>query len=276
MKERPTWPSAAAKPVAAVLFFSLLSATSAYAAGPVARDVMVKNEEARRIREITSEASITTGLGSDTKVKTFTWWRKLGDDAVHFRTLTRFHTPATIRGEGILIEERQGNANEVALYLPTFKKIRRVEGQSQSSSFMGSVFSYSDIAQPHVDDYAHTFVRTEACPAEPRIQCHVIASTPANDTVRERTGYSKTVAWIRTDNYLAAQVEFFDTKGQLRKRLVASQIVEVDKKTHRFFAHQVRIEDLKTHRFSVLQFARVHVNSNIPDSTFTAQNLARE
>ena len=185
----------------ALLLANTLASTEAGAAGPDARDIMVKNEEARRIREITSSATITTGLGTETKVKTFTWWRKLGGDSVHFKTLTRFHTPAEIRGEGILIEEREANANEVSLYLPTFKKTRRVEGQSQSSSFMGSVFSYSDIAQPHVDDYRHVFLRTEACPNDARVQCHVITSTPANDNVRERTGYSKTVEWIRVDNW---------------------------------------------------------------------------
>lgn len=252
-----------------------LSATSV-AAGPVARDIMLKNEEARRIKEITSEATITTGADGEAKVKTFTWWRKLGPDAAHFKTLTRFHTPAEIRGEGILIEEHDRNENDVALYLPTFKKIRRVEGQSQSSSFMGSVFTYSDVAQSHTDDYSHAFLRTEVCPGDASVQCHVIASTPATDTVRERTGYSKTVAWIRVDNFMAVQGEFFDPQGQLWKRLIATNLVEVDPAGHHWFAHQIRIDDLKKKRFSTLQFAASHVNTGIADATFSAQNLARE
>src|SRR5688572_10365420 len=70
----------------------------AEAANPSARDIFLRQEEARKIRDIQAEASITTGgPGGDSKLKTFTWWRKLGADNVHFRTLTRFHLPAEIR-----------------------------------------------------------------------------------------------------------------------------------------------------------------------------------
>src|SRR6476646_9380503 len=88
------------------------SGGGARAAEPTGRDVFLRQEEARKIRDINSEASISTGgPGADAKLKTFTWWRKLSTDGVHFRTLTRFHLPAEIRNEGILIDERNQNDN---------------------------------------------------------------------------------------------------------------------------------------------------------------------
>ena len=72
---------------------------------------------------------------------------------------------------------------------------------------MGTVFNYSDIEQHHAADYRQSLQKTEACPADPQVQCYVIESTPASDTVKERTGYSKSVQWIRADNYMVVRGE---------------------------------------------------------------------
>jgi hypothetical protein len=251
--------------------------TSGASGGALSVDeVMRRNEEARRVRDITSSATLTTTReGEDAKTKSFTWWRKLSDDGVHFHILTRFALPAEIRGEGILIDEH-ATENEILLYLPRFKKVRRVEGQSQSASFMGSVFSYSDIADPHARDSRHALLRSEPCPGSPGTPCHVVESTPATDAVRERTGYARTVQWIRSDNFVTVQGELFDARGVLWKKLTATDVREVDPKDHRFLAHTVRIEDVRSKRATVLTFSEVKVNAGIPDATFTQQSLARE
>lgn len=262
---------------AVVVLGSPPGVASAGPPAPSAREVFLRQESARKIREVTADATLTTGgPGAAAKVKTFTWWRKLAADDVHYRTLTRFHLPAEIRNEGILIEERNQNDNSIQLYLPAYKKVRRVEGQSQSTSFMGSVFSYSDIASPHVDDYRHTLLRTEPCPGDAKTSCYVLELAPATDVVRERTGYAKSLEWVRSDNYVAVKGEFFDVSGALWKRLSASDVREVDREQHTWLAHETRIEDVKTGRFSVLQLAKVKINTGIPDAMFTVQSLSRE
>ena len=139
------------------------------------------------------------------KIKQFTWWRKLTADGTHFNTLTRFHEPAEVRGEGILFLEHEGDDNDVQLYLPAYKKIRRVESQSQSGSFMGSEFSYADIATPHVDDYKYELQKEDApCVIDGGKQatCYVVQSTPATDPVksarvtpRRFNGFAKDIPW---------------------------------------------------------------------------------
>src|SRR3954462_6415674 len=115
--------------------FSVFTAFGASAA-MTPREVMVKNEEARKIADSVAKASLSSKLGDKERVKEFTWWRKLLEDGTRFNTLTRFHSPAEVRGEGILFLEHASDQNEVLMYLPAFKKIRRVESQQQSSSFM--------------------------------------------------------------------------------------------------------------------------------------------
>lgn len=254
---------------------TVLSAANAHAA-PSGREILERQEAARKIPAFTSKATLSTVDGGQTKSKTFTWWRKLAADGVHFSTLTRFSAPAIIRNEGILLQERKGGDNDVLLYLPNFKKIRRVEAQSQSSSFMGSVLSYNDVALPHADDFTAKVLREEACPGREGGSCWVLEVVPASERVKTTTGYARTVEWVRKDNFITVRGEFFDKKDVLWKRLDASDVREVDKKGKRWLAHTVRVEDVKTGRVTVLQFGDVKTDVDIPDSMFTEQSLATE
>ncbi len=256
-----------------------LATTSAFAANLSAKEIMTRNEDARKVDDVNSSATITTGGGkATTKVKKFTWWRKLTADRVHYNTLTRFHEPAEVRGEGILFLEHAGDVNDVQMYLPAYKKIRRVESQQQSGSFMGSEFSYADIATPHVDDYTYTLRKDEECAIDgnPKARCHVVEAVPATDSVKERTGYSKTVQWLRQDNFIAVKGEYYDSEGKLWKKMESSQIEEVDPAKHKWMALKVKLENAKNQRQTTLEFARVRVNTGIPDSTFTQQSLSRD
>ncbi len=255
---------------------------AAYAASPSAREIMAKNEEARRLKEVIAEATLVTqSPKQDPKSKRFSWSKKLSSDQIHFFTMTRFHSPAEVRDEGILFLERSGGQNEILLYLPAYKKIRRVETQDQKSSFMGSEFSYSDVSTPHLDDYTYRSVKEEPCPTDAKISCYVIESTPANDTIKKRTGYLKSHGWIRKDNFMLAQAEFFedDGKGAVAsapfKRMIAPVIQEVDPKTHQWMATKIEMENLKNKKKTALEFKNVKVNSGIPDRVFTEQSLAR-
>ena len=244
-----------------------------------ARAIMEKNEAVRQISDLTSRATlVTSGGNSPERKKTFTWWRKLKNDGVHFSTFTRFHEPAEVRGQGILFLENESGDNDIQMYLPTYKKVRRVESQQQSGSFMGSEFSYSDIATPHVDDYEYSLLREEKCPTpeSAKLACFVIESTPAKESVRERTGYSKVRTWIRSDQFMHVQIEYQNAEGAVFKRLIATDLKEVDLVKHRWMALNVRMENLSSGRSTELKFAEVKANQGIQDSIFTVQNLKKE
>jgi len=244
-----------------------------------ARTIMDKNEDVRKVADLTSQAVlVTAGGGGPERRKKFTWWRKLSSDGVHYSTLTRFHEPAEVRGQGILFLEAQSGENDVQMYLPTFKKVRRVESQAQSGSFMGSEFSYSDIATPHVDDYTYRSIREEKCPVEDSkaFTCYVVESTPVSDAVRERTGYSKVRSWIRSDQFMHVRMEYENAEGAVFKRLTASQIEEVDRSRHKWMALDVKMENLKSGRTTELLFSGVKANAGIADPVFTVQNLQKE
>lgn len=245
--------------------------------GKNAREIMQKNAEAGSFTQLLSSSTLTIGAaGGEARSKSFTLWRKLATDGVHHRTLTRFNAPAEIKGEGVLLDERTNGQNEVLLYLPRFKKVRRVEAQAQRSSFMGSSFSYTDMTTQAVDDYKHELTKSEPCPGEGKSNCFVVTSLPANDTVKANHGYSKKTTWVRASDHQTIQSELYDVDGALWKRVVFSDIKEVDAAKHKALPHAIRVDDLKTKRFSTIHVSKADIASPISDGMFNEQGLSRE
>ena len=262
--------------ISALTFLTLINISFATAADLSPKEIMTKNEDARKVQEFEARSKLSTGSPSEkAKVKDFTLWRKVQPDGIHNSTLTRFHAPAEVRDEGILIIENPSGKNDVLLYLPNFKKTRRVESQQQSGSFMGSVFSYSDIATPHVDDYEYKSLGNEKCISDTKITCYKIESTPSNDEVKDRTKYSRSIVWVRSDNFMVEKAEYYQLDGKLWKKLTASEIKMVDTKNKKWLAHHLMIVNQLTQEFTELQFADVKVNSGISDALFTQQNLQK-
>lgn len=260
-------------PAATLAVTTMLISNSSWA-GLSAKDIMSKSEEARRTKEVTATCKLT----QQAKAKEFHWARKIAGNGVDFRTFVRFFAPPTVRDEGILILEKNGGDNEVLLYLPAYKKIRRVENQQQTGKFMGSEFSYSDIATPHVDDYTYAGGTLGPCPPDSKAsgKCYQVESKPANDRVAERTGYSRSVNWVRSDNFMVVKAESYDPQGALYKRLLAFDIQPAGPEKGRWIAHRTQITNVKTGGSSTIEFSEIKVNSGIPESTFTQQNLAAE
>jgi hypothetical protein len=259
-----------------------LVATGVNAGGPSpsARDVMTKNADASSFASLLTSSTLTIGAtGGETRSKSFTLWRKLASDGVHHRTLTRFVAPAEIRGEGVLFDERTNGQNEVLLYLPRYKKVRRVEAQAQRSSFMGSSFSYADMttmATRAIDDHKHEMLKTEPCPGDVHASCFVVASAAANETVKANHGYAKKTTWVRSSDFQTMQTELYDVDGVLWKRIGFSDFREVDLANHRAMAYFVRVDDLKAKRFSTMKVERADVAKPIDDGMFNEQSLSRE
>ncbi len=258
------------------ILLSFVYSSMAFAAPPSGREVLERQEATRKLPTFEASSSLsTTKEGETTKaVKKFRWSRKLGDDSVHYVSLVRFDEPATIRGEGILMREG-AKENDVRLYLPRFKKVRRVEGQSQSSSFFGSAFSYADVAVPHADENNAKILKAEKCPGA-ELMCWVMETTPANDSVRDRYGYSRTVQWVRQDNWVTVSGEFYDKKGVLWKRLTASDVTEIDTKQHKWLALTLKMDDIPAKKTSIVKLSNVKANHKLENTLFTEQSLSNE
>lgn len=256
--------------LASVLIFALFPLS---ARAQNVDEILNKAETARRVPHTTADVQLVTTEGKARDEKNFRYWRKLDSDGQRFKTFTRFSAPATIRNQAILFLERDGYRSDVFLYLPTFKRVRRVESHSQSSSFMGSAFSYSDIATPLASDFKNKLVKTENCPVGGG-SCFVVENIPKSDDVKSRTGYARSLQWITNKTYVTVQWEFYGDDGKVRKVMQATEVKPAG--PGRFMAHRLEIKNVQANKSTVLAFSKVNNKDVIADSIFTQQNLSRE
>lgn len=238
------------------------------------REIMLKHQEARKVASFTAKATLTSVIpGGATKEKTFTIWRKLKEDGIRFNSLTRFLSPAEVKNEAILFLENDKGENDILLYLPAYQKVRRIERSQQSSSFMGSDFSYSDITTPHVDDYQYALKSEGPCPGEASQSCFLIEGVPVSDLIRERTGYVRVMTSVRKDNFMVVRNENFNATGELVKTTDLSQIEKLP--DGHWFTKKISTLSKKTGGTTSLQFSDVKTDVKIDSAIFTQQSLAK-
>ncbi|MCC7405227.1 MAG: outer membrane lipoprotein-sorting protein [Bdellovibrionales bacterium] len=238
-----------------------------------ATEVARQSEEATRVKGYQAEAKLTTTTAADKgKIKEFKMWRQLQADLINYNTMTRFHKPSSIKDEGVLILEREGDASDVLLYLPRFKKIRRVENSNQSGSFMGSAFSYADIAPSHYTDLNLKLLANESCPVGEG-ECYVLRGEGKTPQVKRRSGYDYTKTWINTKTLLTMRIEGYSKEGKRIRRVDFGKYASTDGKGGANVAQEmsaIRDKDgLKT-QFQILD---LKVDERIKGSLFTRENL---
>lgn len=112
-----------------------------------------------------------------------------------------FLAPADVKNTAFLTyDHKKGDVDdEQWLYLPALRKTKRIAGKDQSGSFMGSDFNYSDMTEPNIDDFLY---KTQGEPVVEGVKTWQIEATPINKEVAADTGYSKSVMFVRQDNFV--------------------------------------------------------------------------
>ncbi len=128
------------------------------------------------------------------------------------KTLMVFDTPRDQKGTALLTYSYKKKDDDQWLYLPALKRVKKIASKNKSGPFMGSEFSFEDLAGQDVDEYDYKFLREEACGEG---QCFVVESYPHD----EYSGYTKIVSWIDKEHYRTFKAEFYDRKKSHLKTL---------------------------------------------------------
>ena len=154
------------------------------------------------------------------------------------KSLCIFDTPHDVRGTILLTHTHKEADDDQWLYLPALKRVRRIAAKNKSGSFMGSEFSYEDIATQELEKHTYTWLRDEVYDGN---DCFVIERRPVDAA---NSGYSRQVAWIGKAEYRTSKVDYYDRKGDLLKTLTC--------KTHRRYldrfwrAHELNMVNHQT------------------------------
>jgi len=184
------------------------------------------------------------------------------------KSLARFLTPSDVKGVGFLSVDQDKEVTNQYLYLPAFKKVKRILGNQKSQSFMGSDFSYGDLESRDVNDFNYEKKPDQKLGKNP---CFVVISKPKKMDDDEQ--YSKTKTWVSKSNFVPLKVEFYDKKnGKLKKVLLAHK---VSKDNGKWVIKQSSMTNIKKKHKTLLKVEDINWNKKVNPSTFTKENLKK-
>ncbi len=176
-----------------------------------------------------------------------------------------FLAPADDKGVSFLKIEHDDKDDEMRMWLPAFKKIRRISAKKKGDSFMGSDMSYEDMSNRELSD--HTYQRLE----DERVgdaDCFVIEVTPNSEA---KSNYKKHKTWIEKARFIPLKEESYDRKGKLKKTKTFSYADIKDYVT----PTEIYVEDVQKNHSTRLVFDNIKLDSGINDKLFHEKSLKR-
>jgi outer membrane lipoprotein-sorting protein len=174
--------------------------------------------------------------------------------------LVRFLTPADVRGVSFLrlAEDR------MYLYLPAFRKVRRIASSIKNEDFMGTDFSYEDMSQTEfTPDYE---AKLAAGDSE---ELYVLELTPKP---KADVSYSKLVLSVRKDNFVYTKVEYYNKSGKLEKVLTVENIEKIGPY---WVGKRMEMTNRRKNHRTLLILSEIQFDQNLKDAVFTERNLKR-
>ena len=141
------------------------------------------------------------------------WKNYRGKDGIDSKMLLVTEFPTDSRGVGFLIWDysEKNKTDDLWLYLPALRMVRRISAADQNDAFLGSDLTFGDMGQRRLDEDTHRFLREEEILGR---EAYVVESRPKE----KRSIYSRKVSWISKKNWTLLRRDYFDLKQKLLKR----------------------------------------------------------
>jgi len=175
------------------------------------------------------------------------------------KRIIKFLSPADQRGIAFLDLPN----DMMYLYLPAFKKVRRIAGHIKNQKFAGTDMTYDDMGTlNYAAEYDPKFI-------EKSEKAFVLELIPKKGIKKD---YSKLIMWIRADNFYQIKIEYYDKSGKLVKRMERKKIEKVG---NYWIAKEFQIYDLLDDHRTMAVLSDVKFDTGLKDKIFTQRYLKR-
>ena len=181
-------------------------------------------------------------------------WQK-GDDT---RTV-KFLAPADVRNIGFLSLPD----DVMYLYLPAFKKVRRIAAHVKNQKFAGTDFTYDDMgSMKYAEDYDARLV-------EENEEMYVLALTPKENVKKD---YSRLKMWVLKTSFYPTRTEYYDLGNNLWKVMERREISQIE---GYWTASEIDMHDLKIEHRTIMRLSEITFDTGLSDAMFTERFLQR-
>lgn len=190
----------------------VLACAVAFADETTAAEISKNSRErgALNLVNLTAELKLTTtAADGKTKDQVLTTSSKNVGGKNH--ALSRFSQPASVAGVAFLtIEGGKGEADDISLYLPKLKRVRKVAKTERGKAFMDTDFSYADIASNGARDEDNKRLPDDKVEGR---DCFVLLGKGGEDSP-----YGEVKLWVDKQTWVPMKAEYADKSGKPFKR----------------------------------------------------------
>lgn len=220
------------------------------------------------VQTVTLRAKGTDGTAKEIRAKIY--WRKNEDGFNQARIA--FSAPDDMRGAGLLVLERDG-ANDLFMYLPEYRKVRRVTGHMMSGSMFGTDFTYEQIErlQGLAKDAA---VKRLPDQTEGASAVYVIEASPAQKP-GEASALTRVVSFIAKDTCVPAKVEFYGA-GEQPTHVMLVDAKRITKEPSGFVPRHIVMKDVLKGTETELIVDEIEIGKPLSQKQFSQSALESE
>lgn len=222
--------------------------------------------------EAVSTMTIIDSKGRE-RVRKLAQATKLYDNGQTEKKLVRFLSPADVKGTGLLTFDYEKEDDDMWLYMPALRKIRRIISSEKSKSFMGSEFSYADMSPPNLDDFTFDKLGEEEINGT---LCWMIEMTPIDEDIADENGFSKKISYIGQEDFVIRKAVYYDLDETLLKELTVMEIKLLDPKNKKYRLLHMIMSNKQNGRQSILKVDKIQFSPDVKDEFFTTRYLERE
>jgi len=244
--------------------FCLFPGFSVSGATPDARKIMADVYQQDSSHDATMRATLEVfdkqGHG---KKKRFTYRRigSLGDS----KTLVVFTDPEEIRGVALLSINRQGVSDRQFVYTPATQRVRSIVARERSERFIGSDFTFEDIAEHVLDDFTYRLLGSDET-----MDGHKTYKIEATPIAPEDSQYKFIYYWVAQDVPVVLHAEMYDATGREVRMLHASQLKRV---SGIWGARRTEMTSVQDGTRTVLSIDEAKFNTGLDEKLFTPEGL---
>ena len=184
----------------------------------------------------------------------------------HNRSLLTFKLPKDVAGTKLLTWSYDLKDDSQWIYLPAFKKIKKISSSSKTSSFMGSEFTYEDLRAASPKKYNYKFIEEKNTNGDTHWKYERVS--------KKKSGYSKQVVTISKKYMNSIAIEYFDRSKQLLKKasITGYKSFKVGEKTF-WRPGSIHVINVQTKKESILNWKNRKLGMKLKKNSFVKRAL---
>ena len=183
------------------------------------------------------------------------------------KTLVVFTDPQEIRGVALLSINQSGADDRQYLYTPAIDRVRSVAPRERSERFIGSDFTYEDVAEHILDDFSYRLLG-DVDVIDNR-KTYKVEATPVDS---ERSQYRFVYYWVAHDVPVIVHAEMYDAQGREVRVLHASELKQV---SGIWGARRTVMSTVADATRTVLTIDEVKFNTGLSEKLFVPEALEK-